>query len=517
MPDGSYIKVYQSKTIMKTLNPSWDKFHMRIWDLCGKDMTQDIKVECFDWDKYSSDDLIGEATFSLEKVISAGASKSIELIHPKLKSKKKYKNSGKLVFESAKLIKVPTFIEYLRGGLEINLMVAIDFTGSNGNPNLSTSLHYVGDSENDNAYMKAIRSVGSILAAYDKDQKISAYGFGAELPDGKISHCFNLNGDKFNSEVNGIEGVMSAYKQSLTKVKLWGPTHFSQVIKNTSYVAQCEMGDRPYKYYVLLILTDGEIDDMKDTIDAIVKASNSYPMSIVITGIGNADFTNMNRLDGDDSSLKSSDGKEAQRDIVQFVPFNRFYDCPQMLAQETLAEIPRQISEYMVMKGLLHVKKGNNNIIFDSLFFISFLFNSHLFLWMKMAFLLMGLCLSQLPLMFLLLSLLVETRFFLLLLQNKENALSREFLFLLIYYYYIIIIHKCDSSKALKCIIKQRETIRSPESVGIKVFDIWISIYNSFLFFSTLKRRIKSNQKEEKKKTDTCTLTNSPTNSPTVK
>ena len=27
-----------------------------------------------------------------------------------------------------------SFIDYLRGGMEINLTVAIDFTGSNGNP-----------------------------------------------------------------------------------------------------------------------------------------------------------------------------------------------------------------------------------------------------------------------------------------------------------------------------------------------------------------------------------------------
>ena len=355
MPNGSFSKVYQSKTIMKTLNPSWGKFHMRIWDLCGKDMSQEIKVECFDWDKYSSDDLIGEATFTLEKVISAGAKKEIELIHPKLKSKKKYKNSGKLVFESAKLIKVPTFIEYLRGGLEINLMVAIDFTGSNGNPAFSNSLHYVDEDGNDNMYMKAIRSVGSILAAYDHDQKISAYGFGAELPNGKISHCFNLNGNEHNSEVSGIEGVMKAYKEALRRVKLWGPTHFSKVIKNTSYIAQCEMGDHPYKYYVLLILTDGEINDMNETIDSIIKAANSLPISIVITGIGNADFGNMDKLDGDNHVLKNSDGDEAERDIVQFVPFNRFSNCPQMLAQETLAEIPRQITDYMVMKGLLKV------------------------------------------------------------------------------------------------------------------------------------------------------------------
>lgn len=44
------------------------------------------------------------------------------------------------------------------------------------------------------------------------------------------------------------------------------------------------------------------------------------PLSLIIVGVGNAEFTNMERLDGD-SGLYSSNGKKAMRDIVQFVPF----------------------------------------------------------------------------------------------------------------------------------------------------------------------------------------------------
>jgi hypothetical protein len=41
-------------------------------------------------------------------------------------------------------------------------------------------------------------------------------------------------------------------------------------------------------------------------------------LSIVIVGVGSADFTNMNILDGDDVRLKNSKGVLAKRDIVQF-------------------------------------------------------------------------------------------------------------------------------------------------------------------------------------------------------
>ncbi len=54
---------------------------------------------------------------------------------------------------------------------------------------------------------------------------------------------------------------------------------------------------------------------MQATIDQIVKAS-LLPMSIIIVGIGNEDFTNMTILDADDKPLISSWGEIMKRDIV---------------------------------------------------------------------------------------------------------------------------------------------------------------------------------------------------------
>lgn len=62
---------------------------------------------------------------------------------------------------------------------------------------------------------------------------------------------------------------------------------------------------------------------MADTREAIVRASY-LPMSIIIVGVGNADFTDMQILDGDDGILRSPKGEPVLRDIVQFVPFREF-------------------------------------------------------------------------------------------------------------------------------------------------------------------------------------------------
>jgi hypothetical protein len=56
---------------------------------------------------------------------------------------------------------------------------------------------------------------------------------------------------------------------------------------------------------------------MQETVNRIVAVSD-MALSIVIVGVGSADFTNMNILDGDDVRLKNSKGVLAKRDIVQF-------------------------------------------------------------------------------------------------------------------------------------------------------------------------------------------------------
>lgn len=71
------------------------------------------------------------------------------------------------------------------------------------------------------------------------------------------------------------------------------------------------------EYKILLMITDGVINDMDQTITAIIEASYT-PLSIIIVGVGSADFTDMHRLDSDKSLLELN-GKKAARDIVQFV------------------------------------------------------------------------------------------------------------------------------------------------------------------------------------------------------
>ena len=88
---------------------------------------------------------------------------------------------------------------------------------------------------------------------------------------------------------------------------------------------------------------------MDRTIELVIQASQ-LPLSIIIVGVGNANFDNMNKLDGD-NGLYGMNGQRCPRDIVQFVPFRDVKLNGDLLAKELLAELPGQVTQYMAMIG----------------------------------------------------------------------------------------------------------------------------------------------------------------------
>ncbi|CAB4065582.1 Copine-7,Copine-3,Copine-C,Copine-9,Copine-A,Protein BONZAI 2,Protein BONZAI 1,Copine-5,Protein BONZAI 3,Nicotinic receptor-associated protein 1,Copine-6,Copine-E,Copine-2,Copine-4,Copine-8,Copine-1 [Lepeophtheirus salmonis] len=202
----------------------------------------------------------------------------------------------------------------------------------------------------------AIKSVGDIIQDYDSDKIFPALGFGARIPPmGNISHEFYLNLREDNPHCVGVEGILQAYYTSLNSVQLYGPTNFSPVINHVAKFAYAYESD-PLNYFVLLIITDGIITDMRNTKKAIVSASG-LPMSIIIVGVGSEDFSDMSELDSDEELL-SIDGQKAKRDIVQFVELQKYMKgstgawSKEYLAKDVLAEIPSQITGYMKTKGV---------------------------------------------------------------------------------------------------------------------------------------------------------------------
>ena len=284
--------------------------------------------------------------------------KTTDQVKAGVKSQFKLNNYIVLV-DNSEIIKNFSFVDYLKAGVQIALSIGIDFTASHGDPFVYGTLHSIrGNKLND--YEKAILSCGSIVGFYDYDQLFPVFGFGAIINasnDKRSSMCFNLNLTN-DPNIKTIDNILKEYRNCLIKRKLTfsGPTKFAPLLKTViSRIDKYNI----YEYHILMILTDGVINDLQETIDILVEAS-VLPLSVIIIGIGRANFKEMNILDGDDVPLVSSKGKIRARDLVQFVPFSKFKNEGKKLAMEVLAEIPRQIVEYYRFKNLNPIQINAN-------------------------------------------------------------------------------------------------------------------------------------------------------------
>lgn len=348
--DSGFVVVYESEILKKNLNPIWKGFEIKVQKLCNSDYYRPIKAEVFSRAGFK-DTLIGECQFTLDE-LKDQEMRQFTLTNPRKDKDKKY---GVLRLRQFSIIEKPDFLDYIRGGVQLSVILAIDFTGSNGDPTFPNSLHAIKFDGTMNEYQKAIYGVCGILLDYDYDKKIPAFGFGGKpnFPNYKsstVQHCFPLTGNPNDPWSVGLDGIMGSYSYALQNTGLSGPTLFAPILQQAMKVAQENKMNGSNEYTILLIITDGEIHDMEPTINCLIKSAR-LPLSVIIVGVGSADFTNMEILDGDDG-LANSNGVKAERDLVQFVPFRNVNGSPEELAKHVLEEVPDQLVEYMTFEKI---------------------------------------------------------------------------------------------------------------------------------------------------------------------
>eukprot|EP00594_Rhizosolenia_setigera_P002896 CAMPEP_0178942578 /NCGR_PEP_ID=MMETSP0789-20121207/2074_1 /TAXON_ID=3005 /ORGANISM="Rhizosolenia setigera, Strain CCMP 1694" /LENGTH=709 /DNA_ID=CAMNT_0020622007 /DNA_START=98 /DNA_END=2227 /DNA_ORIENTATION=+ len=359
--------VLRSKAIRNNLNPHWMHYFVNLLTLCDGDLRKTILLSVFDHEKSGRHKLIGtiETTTSrlLEKgkifgLLSKSNKKSGEIVvkeafikdtqeetedHIK-KARERGSSSGTgdvdMTFVSNQnafslLEDERMFVDYISSGFRL---------GSNGDPTIPGTLHYIDKFTHTlNDYEKVITALGGIISKYDWDKKFPMWGFGAKF-DGILRNCFQIGEEP---QVNGVQGMLKAYRNVFRRGFIMsGPTEFHEVINEGAQEAtqaeyQASIAGH-HSYTVLLILTDGSCHDIDETKAALLAASDS-PLSVIIAGVGDASFRSMQFLD---------DFSNEEKDITQFVEFNKYQDDKAALAEATLTELPSQFVRYYSSRGI---------------------------------------------------------------------------------------------------------------------------------------------------------------------
>lgn len=194
--------------------------------------------------------------------------------------------------------------------------------------------------------------LGRTLQAFDDDGLVPCYGFGdASTGDERVFSFFpgNRPASSFGEALERYRALVSTGPDGRAPraVNLAGPTSFGPIIRQAAKLTV----DSGNQFHVLLLVADGQVTrsmdvpdgelspQERDTIDAIVEASKTVPLAIIMVGVGDGPWDTMRAFD---DALP-----ERAFDNLQFVEFSAIrcaadgaYDRDFALA--CLQELPQQ-------------------------------------------------------------------------------------------------------------------------------------------------------------------------------
>ncbi|XP_037580339.1 copine-7 [Dermacentor silvarum] len=139
--------------------------------------------------------------------------------------------------------------------------------------------------------------------------------------------------------VNGVQGVLEAYAQSLERLF---PSEPSELAPALTYVAQLT---QPARYHVALVLTDGRLDYGLSTLDCLAKAS-TCAMSVVLLVIGEEGCSRALRRD------LLSRRRAGFRECVHVVEVAPYRDRMHLLPRDALVAVPEQVMQFLALNDV---------------------------------------------------------------------------------------------------------------------------------------------------------------------
>ena len=135
---GKYTPIYKSEIKRPDGGRfKWNQVQVGATDLCKDNIENEIKIEFF-------------------RSVSSGKHKNLATVNTITLAQLKegngeYQmngNKGTLSLQNLKVERTHSFLEYVFGGCEVDLSIAIDFTLSNGDPRQHDSLHFFDPQKN---------------------------------------------------------------------------------------------------------------------------------------------------------------------------------------------------------------------------------------------------------------------------------------------------------------------------------------------------------------------------------
>jgi Copine/C2 domain len=338
--------MWKSEVVFHNCSPCWGTACLSLVSLCGGNLDSDLRVTF--WEShvhYEEDGYIGCAETTVRELALDTPEEGMMLpinIRRKLffgAGRRKQKVADLQVIKS-RLIDKPTFLQYLNGGLEIDLVVAVDCAAALDHKDEKKACHLHNGKWNNN-YQMALEEIGSLVEPYSRSNYFNMWGFNAQVSFEDAENVFVMS-----DKVAGSQGLLKTYDNYLMGGNRFmarhQESHLGPLINKAMFRSIKETGKR-HCYGLLCILTSGDVTDLEATVDAVLRAATDAPISIVFVG---CECGNLDKVKGyfDKKKVQRSiSGIRLSRDVTSFTSFSEFGNDVTRVMAEGLREVPEQM------------------------------------------------------------------------------------------------------------------------------------------------------------------------------
>ena len=221
-----------------------------------------------------------------------------------------------------------------KGVEDCGLILGIDCTISNiSTGKKSFSQHHLHDisARKLNFYEKVISIMGGFVELFSQDGRFPVYIFGDDKTRDKRVRPLYQDKEGYE-ECFGVAHALAEYRKQIPKICLSGPTSFKPLIQTAIEITKIKE-----QFQILIIIGDGAVTDMNETIQAIIEASK-YPILIIMVGVGDGEPKKHPKDPW--LAMKKLEQEIPERKFMNFhfIPFHKGME-PQEFAQKTLSKV----------------------------------------------------------------------------------------------------------------------------------------------------------------------------------
>eukprot|EP00934_Nitzschia_sp_Nitz4_P005879 Nitzschia sp. Nitz4//scaffold331_size19140//14440//16370//NITZ4_008735-RA/size19140-augustus-gene-0.17-mRNA-1//-1//CDS//3329548185//5869//frame0 len=347
--DQSWEVIWKSEVIKDSLNPTWMESRLPLQLLCNDDHDNPLKITIWDYEKHSSSDLMGFVESTVSELVGKAKEHTVPVMLVKREKKKlfggsKLKTVGLLKVLKASVVTVPSMLQYLGGGCSLDVLVAIDCSTANGAKGTDKCLHHSA-SHWLNDYQAGIQKLGSITENFARGRHSSVWGFGAKMKEEDVDELPISDGISLGKELLASYDKMLVENPDLE----FGEHALLRPLLRAATFKTIRISKQRQCYLVLCVFTAGDIEDLESCIELMSSAAEDAPVSLVIVGVGNKDFTSLEKTI--QKLTVDEKGRPIGRELVSFVSFKQFAGNAAEVIGDALKDVPEQFVTYFANNG----------------------------------------------------------------------------------------------------------------------------------------------------------------------